>query len=71
MLRVFTLPVPVETPHGRCLARYGIEPSRAGDPWWVIYRDTAGHWLTTMANDAPQAAAGHGPESFPAQAAFM
>jgi hypothetical protein len=52
MFRVFTLPVPVRTPHGRCLARYGIEPARAGDPWWVIYRDPTGRWLTAMVGDA-------------------
>lgn len=55
MFRVFTVPVAVRTPHGRCLARYGIEPSRDGDPWWVIYRDPAGRWLTTMVDDAPVA----------------
>jgi hypothetical protein len=51
MFRIFTLPVPVQTAHGRCLARYGLEPARAGDPWWVIYRDASGRWLTAMVGD--------------------
>lgn len=55
MFRVFTMPIEVRTAHGRCLARFGIEPERAGDPWWVIYRDTDGRWLTTMVEGAPAA----------------
>lgn len=55
MFRVFAVPVPVRTAHGRCLARFGIEPARAGDPWWVIYRDPNGRWLTAMVGD-PQVA---------------
>lgn len=51
MFHVFTLPIPVRTPHGKCLARYGIAPTQKGDPWWVIYRDKAGRWLTTMVED--------------------
>ena len=55
MFRIFTVPVPVHTPHGRCLARFGIQPSHNGDPWWVIYRDPSGHWLTAMVADPAQA----------------
>jgi len=64
MLRVFALPVPVHTAHGRCLARYGIEPSRADDPWWVIYRDASGCWLTAMVDDAPSAPSPQSRDSF-------
>lgn len=48
MFRIFAVPVSVQTVHGRCLARFGLEPERAGDPWWVIYRDADGRWLTAM-----------------------
>lgn len=55
MVRIFALPIAVRTAHGRCLARFGIEPERAGDPWWVIYRDPDGRWLTAMMDGAPAA----------------
>ena len=53
MFHVFTMPITVRTPHGRCLARYGIAPAQSGDPWWVIYRDKAGRWLTAMVDEVP------------------
>lgn len=55
MIRIFTIPVAVSTPHGRCLARFGIPPSETGDPWWVLYRDASGAWFTAMVDAAPQA----------------
>ena len=55
MFHIFAVPIAVRTPHGKCLARYGLAPTEAGDPWWVIYRDANGHWVTAMVDDGAAA----------------
>jgi hypothetical protein len=51
MLRVFTMPLSVPTSAGRVLARFAVEPTQAGEPWWVIYRAECGRWFTAMLPD--------------------
>lgn len=50
-MMMFAVPLKVRTPHGRCLARYGIPPGLPGEPWWVLYTDAQGKWFTTMVED--------------------
>jgi hypothetical protein len=51
MLRVFAIPFSVPTARGRVLARFAVEPTQVGEPWWVIYRSESGRWFTAMLPD--------------------